>query len=633
MVFKGTVAYLERIQSACDNIVDILENLEKMDSDAMRQIRSGNREGLSDEDHYNIRSLKIELEKYVKKFEDDSLTPSPSQAKEGLSRDLEQFCAKTTTLIECLLPKVIQEEICEEAEYERSDGAISDLSRTILLDQEVAADKQDGTVRPARPRRAKKKMPTVESSLQMYIVQKKHAIIKLAVNKLHRTIAMCRENAEIDTPKPLQLLFNSMMESVGPYLKPKSTSFTPSRESLLLGKQNSSLEIAKQNSIATSSLNLLERSKSVVQPPASTQQNLMRQPTLTEKPEITVKSQVVLKSELKQKQAKLWLVLYLLKKFGIPRLIFAKDVDDQNKKLTMDPKDPKYISHQQDQLFNIVKQVLRSNPLESGATLVRKLAVKVVLLMSVNSENLDQSTSLNITGMLLQDQDYNVREVFLDFMRDLLPKFYLKNVRHFDSICTQEQVLSEKNFYVKKLILKLMVQRCTFLAKASEGGTQQQTQQATISSNDAANDLVRVLCTEIRAMHKEMRIFCAGLLTQIDQCVPTQTVIQMMQKESMLEQKFVQIGSFSSNNFASGGSAGSAATSKIPSTLKAKPLSSGAGPMASGSAATGTSMATGEAAVAKAPVPQSQPIELTPQVTGILLLMLEDDSNLGSCAY
>ena len=89
--------------------------------------------------------------------------------------------------------------------------------------------------------------------------------------------------------------------------------------------------------------------------------------------------------------------------------------------------------------------------------------------MSVNSENLDQSTSLNITGMLLQDQDFNVREVFLDFMRDLLPKFYLKNVKHFDQICTQEQVLSEKNFYVKKLILKLMVQRCIFLAKASEG--------------------------------------------------------------------------------------------------------------------------------------------------------------------
>ena len=137
------------------------------------------------------------------------------------------------------------------------------------------------------------------------------------------------------------------MESVGPYLKPKSTSLTPSRESLLLGKQNSSLEIAKQNSIATSGLNILERSKSVVQPPAPATPNLMRQPTLTEKPELTVKSLVVLKSEVKQKQAKLWLVLYLLKKFGIPKLIFVKDVDDQNKKLTMDPKDPKYITKRQ----------------------------------------------------------------------------------------------------------------------------------------------------------------------------------------------------------------------------------------------------------------------------------------------
>ena len=127
----------------------------------------------------------------MKKFADDSLTPSPSQTKEGLSKDLEQFCAKTTALIECLLPKVIQEEICEEAEYEKSEEAISDLSRIIQLDQEMAADKQDGAGGPAKPRRAKKKMPIVECSLQMYIVQKKHAIIKLAVNKLHKTIAAC----------------------------------------------------------------------------------------------------------------------------------------------------------------------------------------------------------------------------------------------------------------------------------------------------------------------------------------------------------------------------------------------------------------------------------------------------------
>jgi hypothetical protein len=36
-------------------------------------------------------------------------------------------------------------------------------------------------------------------------------------------------------------------------------------------------------------------------------------------------------------------------------------------------------------------------------------------------------------------------------------------------------------------------------------------------------------------MDKDMRILCADLLTQIDECVPTQTVVQMMQKESMFE--------------------------------------------------------------------------------------------------
>lgn len=79
--------------------------------------------------------------------------------------------------------------------------------------------------------------------------------------------------------------------------------------------------------------------------------------------------------------------------------------------------------------------------------------------------------------------------------------------------------MQEKNFHVKKLVLELMVQRCIHLSQDSS-------QQAV--SNEAANDLVRVICSEIRAMHKGMRILCAGLLTQIDQCVPTTTVIQMM---------------------------------------------------------------------------------------------------------
>lgn len=58
----------------------------------------------------------------------------------------------------------------------------------------------------------------------------------------------------------------------------------------------------------------------------------------------------------------------------------------------------------------------------------------------------------------------------------------------------------------------------------------------------AANELVTLVSTEIRRMDKVMRIFGAGMLTKVSQIIPTQTVIQMMQKESMFEQKFVQIG-------------------------------------------------------------------------------------------
>ena len=87
-----------------------------------------------------------------------------------------------------------------------------------------------------------------------------------------------------------------------------------------------------------------------------------------------------------------------------------------------------------------------------------------------------------------------------------------------------------------------MVKRCTYLAQNKDDADI-----CSLSKEEAANELVRVLCVEIRGMDKDMRIFCAGLLTQIDECVPTQTVVQMMQKESMFEQKFVQIGGPPSN--------------------------------------------------------------------------------------
>lgn len=204
----------------------------------------------------------------------------------------------------------------------------------------------------------------------------------------------------------------------------------------------------------------------------------------------------------------------------------------------------------------------------------------------------------------------------------VLPDLYLKNAEHFDSMCapvddlwtlpqqpeqcnnpaclkqqrctcsddkpqmkqqSQDRPGKEKESKldqhqeVKKLIYQLMVKRCVYLASLPDG--------TSMSKEEAANELVRVLCVEIRAMDKDMRIFCAGLLTQIDECVPTQTVVQMMQKESMFEQKFVQISGTNSQP-----------KSLTPSTVKSKPEST------------------------------TSSLEVSPVVTGILLLMLEDDS-------
>jgi hypothetical protein len=43
-------------------------------------------------------------------------------------------------------------------------------------------------------------------------------------------------------------------------------------------------------------------------------------------------------------------------------------------------------------------------------------------------------------------------------------------------------------------------------------------------------------------MDKKMRIYCADMLIKISSHVGTNVAIQMMQKESMFENKFVQVG-------------------------------------------------------------------------------------------
>ena len=67
-----------------------------------------------------------------------------------------------------------------------------------------------------------------------------------------------------------------------------------------------------------------------------------------------VRSAAVLQAEHERLHAKLWLTLYLLKKFGIDQLNM-----DANIKLLS----PTYAEEQQEELFTLVKQVLRSNPL------------------------------------------------------------------------------------------------------------------------------------------------------------------------------------------------------------------------------------------------------------------------------
>ena len=77
------------------------------------------------------------MENYISKFEENRLIISDEQTidADGLRKDLEQFCAKAATLIECLLPQLIEENNDnEELESSKSEDAVSDLSKIIQLD-------------------------------------------------------------------------------------------------------------------------------------------------------------------------------------------------------------------------------------------------------------------------------------------------------------------------------------------------------------------------------------------------------------------------------------------------------------------------------------------------------------------
>jgi hypothetical protein len=72
-----------------------------------------------------------------------------------------------------------------------------------------------------------------------------------------------------------------------------------------------------------------------------------------------------------------------------------------------------------------------------------------------------------------------------------------------DEIC--RGVFKEENMEVRKEIFRMIVDKCN-----REPGT--------------INDAVKLLCTQIRAMVKDMRIFSAGLLQELI-LIPEPTVI------------------------------------------------------------------------------------------------------------
>lgn len=86
---------MTRVQSICDNIVDLLSNLSQIDEACPKGI-------VISADQTQVRSYKNELESYMKKYRESRLDFEPDTQQ----AEIDSFCEKSTALIECLLPSV-----------------------------------------------------------------------------------------------------------------------------------------------------------------------------------------------------------------------------------------------------------------------------------------------------------------------------------------------------------------------------------------------------------------------------------------------------------------------------------------------------------------------------------------------
>ena len=118
--FKSTRNEMERVQSICDNIVDLLTNLALIDDSCPT--------GLSHEDRIQVRSFKNELESYIRKYRESELEFD----LEVQRAEIDTFCEKSTALIECLLPSlpteiIDKQEIGDEG-HKQHDELLSEAS-------------------------------------------------------------------------------------------------------------------------------------------------------------------------------------------------------------------------------------------------------------------------------------------------------------------------------------------------------------------------------------------------------------------------------------------------------------------------------------------------------------------------
>jgi len=111
-----------------------------------------------------------------------------------------------------------------------------------------------------------------------------------------------------------------------------------------------------------------------------------------------------------------------------------------------------------------------------------------------------------------------MRKAFIVTVTQLLPKLYIQHKTIYDSICAIYPDQQGKD--VRKLHLELLATRLIFEASQSVP-----TGLSTEGVPMMVGELVTTTCYEMRAMDKEMRIYCAGLLTKIHSYVPTFIVI------------------------------------------------------------------------------------------------------------